>query len=233
MRIRAVLVLATVVAGVTLLAGCAASEPAGPPVPTEPPTTEPSTDPVATWLDDGRAIALVTWGSSSTACTPAAGDVQADGQTISVTFTEPPADIMCTADFVPRASYIAVPKGVDPAQDVTLSFQGAGFDGRVPLFGDAELKGTAAQGTPSAGWFAPDGIVLLTWGSSSCPPVVENIVDEKGGATITFQTDPTKMCTRDFVPRLTVLNVAVAADPADYVLHLSGDNLDGTVTVIG
>lgn len=233
MRIRAVLALATIAASATLLAGCASLEPAGPPVPSEQPTAEPSTDPVATWLDGGRGIALVTWGSSSTACTPTAGDVQADGQTITVAFVEPPADLMCTADFVPRATYIPVPKDVDPAQDVTLSFQGAGFDGRVPLYGNAELTGRAAEGRPSAGWFAPDGIVLLTWGSSSCPPVVENIVDDKGGATVTFQTDATKMCTRDFVPRLTVLSVAVAADAADYTLHLSGDSLDGTVKVIG
>lgn len=201
------------------------------PAPTAEAPAEPSTDPVATWLNDS-GIALVTWGSSSLACTPAVADVQADGQTLAVTFTEPPAGTMCTADFSPRATYIAVPKGVDPTRDVTVSFQGAGFQGRVPLEGNSALTGTPVEGARGAGWFAPGGIVLLTWGSSTCPPVVQTTAEAKGGATVTFQTDATKMCTRDFVPRLTVLDVTAPADPAGYLLTLSGDSLDGTVEVL-
>ena len=35
--------------------------------------------------------------------------------------------------------------------------------------------GGQTEGAPSAGWFAPDGIVLLTRGSSSCPPLITNV----------------------------------------------------------
>ncbi len=232
---RTGLVVAALAATVTFaLAGCAELEPTAPPVPTAGASTEPSTDPAATWLDGGRAIALVTWGSSSTACTPAASDVQAEGQTVAVTLATPPADTVCTADFGPRATYVWVPKGVDPAKDVTLSFRGDQFEGRIALDGSSALDvGGEDKRAPSAGWFAADGIVLLTWGSSSCPPVISNVESAKDGATVTFQTDATKFCSADLASRLTLLQVTAPADPAGYTLTLKGGYLDGEVPVIG
>ncbi|MBS1697457.1 MAG: hypothetical protein JST25_03530 [Actinobacteria bacterium] len=235
MRIRSGLALAAVAASLTMaLAGCGQLEPVGAPVPTAVPTTapEPSTDPAAAWLDGGRGIGLVTYGSSSLACTPAVQDVTADGQTVVVTLADPDPKAACTADFVPRATFIDVPASIDPAADVTVSFDGAGFAGRVPLSGSSAL-GSVAQGTPSAGWFAPDGIVLLTWGSSTCRPVVSGLAEEASGATVTFATDATKACTMDFVPRVTVLGVTAPADPSGYTLTLKGGGLDGEVTVVG
>lgn len=234
MRTRIGLTIAAIAAALTLaLAGCAEAEPVGAPVPTGDSTPAPSTDPAATWLDGGRGIALVTWGSSSTACTPSAADVQASGQTITVTLGAPSADAVCTADFAPRATYIDVPQGMDATKETTVSFQGDGIQGRIALTG-LSAAGTADHaGAPSAGWFASDGIVLLTWGSSSCRPIIQDVQEHDGGATVTFQTDATRACTRDLVPRLTVLGVTAPADPAGYTLTLSGDNLDATVPVLG
>jgi len=239
MRIRTALAIAALAASATIaLAGCAQLEPVGPPVPTAESTSspEPSTDPAAAWLDDGRGIGLVTYGSSSLACTPVVQDVDADGQTIRVTLAEPDPNVACTADFAPRATFVGVPEGVDPTKDVTVSFDGGGFRGRLPLAGDSALgAGAAGDGKPSAGWFSDNGILLLTWGSSTCRPVVSDLVEnqDKKGATVTFQTDATQVCTMDFVPRITVLGVEAPADPAGYSLTLKGDHLDGQVTVIG
>ncbi|MBS1906129.1 MAG: hypothetical protein JST33_06080 [Actinobacteria bacterium] len=237
MKIRTGLTIAALAASLTIaLAGCTLQEPAAAPVPTADSTSspEPSTDPAAAWLDGGRSIGLVTWGSSSLACAPVAEDVKADGQTITVTLAEPDPKAVCTADFTARATFVGVPEGVDPTKDVTVAFQGAAFQGRLPLAGNSTLKaGGSSDGKPSAGWFSENGILLLTWGSSTCRPVVSDLTEEKAGATVTFQTDATQVCTMDFVPRITVLGVTAPADPADYTLTLKGDHLDGTVKVIG
>lgn len=235
MRIRTGLALAAIAASLTIaLAGCAQLEPVSAPIPTGEATStpEPSTDPAAAWLDGGRMIGLVTFGSSSLDCTPVAQEVSAEGQTITVTLAEPAPNAVCTADFTARATPIAVPEGVDATKDVTVSFDGAGFQGRVPLAGSSRL-GSTAQGQPSAGWFAPNGILLLTWGSSTCRPVVSGLTEEASGATATFQADANRVCTMDMVPRISVLGVTAPADPTDYVLTLKGDNLDGRVTVVG
>jgi len=239
MRIRTALAIAALAASATIaLAGCAGLEPVGAPVPTADSTSapEPSTDPAAAWLDGGRGIGLVTYGSSSLACTPVAEDVKADGQTVTVTLAEPDPKAVCTADFAPRATFIGVPASVDPSKDVTVTFQGGGFQGRLPLSGHKDLvAGGSSDGKPSAGWFSDTGILLLTWGSSTCRPVVTDLAEDqdKTGATVTFETDATKICTRDFVPRITMLGVNAPADPAGYTLTLQGDQLDGTVKVIG
>lgn len=239
MRIRTALAIAALAASATFaLAGCAALEPVSPPLPTADATSSPapSTDPSAAWLDGGRGIGLVTFGSSSLACTPAAQDVSADGQTITVTLADPDPNAACTMDFAPRATFVAVPESVDPTKDVTVLFDGGGFQGRLPLAGGSGLRtGGSSDGKPSAGWFSDNGILLLTWGSSTCRPVVSDLVEDQDGkgATVTFQTDATQVCTMDFVPRITVLGVNAPADPAGYALTLKGDHLDGKVTVIG
>ena len=233
MRIRTGLAIAAIAASLSIaLAGCAQLEPVAAPVPTGSAPAEPSTDPAAAWLDGGRGIGLVTYGSSSLACTPAVQDVATDGQTITVMLAEPDPEAVCTADFAPRGTYVAVPEGVDPSKDVTLSFDGAGAQGRLTLTGSSAL-GAPRQGAPTAGWFSPSGILLLTWGSSTCRPVVSDVAEEKVGATVTFQTDATQMCTMDFAPRITVLGVTPPADPSDYTLALKGDHLDGQVKVVG
>ncbi|QYF97094.1 hypothetical protein [Microbacterium sp. PAMC21962] len=64
-----------------------------------------------------------------------------------------------------------------------------------------------AFGEPSAGWTQDEGqFVFLTYGSSSCVPVVEDIA-ATGAAevTITFaEPEPNQVCTMDFAPRAAV-----------------------------
>lgn len=70
------------------------------------------------------------------------------------------------------------PKGVDPTKDLDIVVTMA-QGGR----GDADLDGLDASqvttGTtdylPSAGWVDDDQIAILTWGSSTCAPVVGDV----------------------------------------------------------
>jgi hypothetical protein len=186
----------------------------------------------AAWLDDGRMFALVTWGSST--CVPTIGDVTADGQRVAVELLDVPADQVCTADLAPRASVGALPERVDPTKDVEFTVTLAGVTDDDDLDGNPALTGLPGQSTEfesSAGWFDDEGIVLLTWGSSSCPPIVEGVEEASGGATVTFTTED-RACTMDMAPRATVLGVSETDDDADFTLTLVGDNLDGTVNVL-
>lgn len=186
----------------------------------------------AAWLDAGRVIGVVTWGSSS--CVPFAEDPAASGQEVSVTLTDPEGR-PCTKDLVARASVVGVPAGVNPKEDVTLKVSYLGQESSFELDGDDDLTGTPGDPTdyaPSAGWFDDDkGIVLLTWGSSSCPPVVEKVDDAADAITVSFTT--TKgACTADVGPRATVISVANGGDD-DRQLVLVGDNLDAKVKILG
>ena len=98
-------IVASAVLGLAFTLGACATPPAA--TPDEGTVQSPApgdvTDPQlgAAWLDGGKHIALVTYGSSS--CVPVADTVTLEGDTIKVEFVEPPADQMCTADFAPRA----------------------------------------------------------------------------------------------------------------------------------
>lgn len=219
----ALLLLATLV-----LAGCATTpgQGAGVPDSTAPDTTAPAGDASspaqdaeldAAWLDEGRAIGVVTYGSSS--CAPVVGEATAAGQTVTVEITDPEG-VACTRDYVPRASYVALPAGVDPAQDLEVVVTGTyagdtdldGVPGLVPPTADGEI----GEMVPSAGWFDDDGVVLLTYGSSSCPPVFESIdavsADEIRAVEAAAPAD--QICTSDYAPRLSVLQVAGVSDDA-------------------
>ena len=70
-----------------------------------------------------------------------ADDASYDAATaVTVTLAEPDPNAVCTTDFIARGTYFEVPEGVDPAKDVTVSFDGAGFQGRVPLSGNSALS---------------------------------------------------------------------------------------------
>lgn len=244
--LRLVLAASTALAAALLVAGCASSP--GSPAPTSSATTDGSgssaaptddDDVEAAWLDDGRMFAIVTWGSST--CVPIVDEVTGDGQTVTVSLADPPssdgAEKACTSDLAPRASVGAVPEGVDPTQDVEFIVTVGDVTDDVDLDGNPALKaapGSSTDYAPSAGWFDDEGAVLLTWGSSTCIPVVENVEEQAGGATVTFATQD-GACTMDMVPRATVLGFGDDGDDSDdddeFVLTLVGDNLDATVTV--
>lgn len=237
MKIRAGIAAAAVIASAVLvLAGCATSPatPAPSPVPTDAPqTTEPQPDDIdAAWLDNGRMIAVITWGSSSVDCTPQAADVTADGQNVTVTMAEFDETLACTADFTARATPVALPAGVDPTKEITVTVAIGDQKLDTDLDGAKGVTGVPGEPTdylPSAGWFDDNGLVLLTWGSSTCRPVVQDFAETADALTVTFAASEAP-CTFDMVPRATVLQ---ATNDDITTLTLVGDNLDGTVTILG
>lgn len=75
--------------------------------------------------------------------------------------------------------------------------------------------------------------MLLTWGSSGCPPVVESLEGSGNAGTATFVTDDTQICTMDMAPRATILSFGDdAVDDDGFTLTLVGGGLDGTVSVL-
>jgi len=206
------------------LAGCASTPSA---VPSSTPTAgdngEAEID--AAWLDDGRIIGLVTTGSST--CIPAADEatLQADGS-LAVTLIEPDADTACTRDLVPRVTLVELPEGVDPSKDLAITVTGDGFAGSTDLEG---VEGLAGGGMtdylPSAGWTDTDGqFVLLTWGSSSCAPVISEVAASgPAEVTVTFETPAAdQVCTMDMAPRATVAVVDGLEEDSDVSLVLVG-----------
>lgn len=209
------------------LAACA-SEPAGSgptdePAPPAGDSAEIELD--AAWLDGGRLIGLVTQGSST--CVPIAEEatVAVDGS-LAVTFVDPDPATPCTADLAPRVTLVAVPEGVDPAQGVEIVVTGDGYHGDTDLDG---AEGLAAGGEtdflPSAGWTGDDGqFVILTWGSSSCPPVIEDVA-ATGAAevTVTFaEPEEDQVCTMDMAPRAIVAAVTGLEADSGVELVLTG-----------
>lgn len=211
--------------GATAFAGCAiqaASAPSGSPS-AGGDSTEAEID--AAWLDGGRIIGLVTMGSSS--CVPAADEatLQADGS-LAVTLVELDAETACTADMAPRVTLVDVPEGVDPAQDLAISVTGDGYVGSTDLDGAEGLAGGGMTDyLPSAGWTDTDGqFVLLSWGSSTCVPVVSEVTASgPAEVTVTFETPPAdQACTMDMAPRASVISVDGLEEDSDVALVLAG-----------
>lgn len=209
---RSTALFALLSAGTLLFAGCASSPGSASPESPSPTVTDAGEiDVEAGWLDGGRQIALVTWGSSS--CVPTASEttVQADG-TLAVTLDDGDADRPCTADYAPRVTLVGVPEGIDPEKDVDIVVTG-GQGGR----GETELDGVAGLTTdgatdylPTAGWVDDDLFAVLTWGSSSCAPQVEKVeASDPKSVTVTFVTPPAdQVCTMDMAPRALLVSTA-------------------------
>lgn len=210
---------------VAVLGGCASNA--------APAATTTEVEVAAAWLDGGRMIGIVTEGSST--CVPVAGEVTAAGNTITVTFEDAATDQICTADIAPRVTLASVPEGVDPTKDITLHVSGDGIAGSASIPGVAGLAaGGATDYAPSAGWTGVDGqFVLLTWGSSSCAPVVQSLTAAETTVTMTFENPaPDRMCTLDMAPRAIVAEVDGLQVVADVQLTLTGDSFDGATLPI-
>lgn len=216
--------IALVLAGVAL-AGCAtpvAGDPSSSPTAGND-GTEAEVD--AAWLDDGRIIGLVTTGSST--CIPAADEAMLDDDgTLAVTLVEPEADTPCTSDLVPRVTLVEVPEGVDPAENLPITVTGDGYEASTELAGVAGLTGGGMTDyLPSAGWTETAGqFVLLTWGSSSCAPVIAEVAASgPAEVTVTFQAPPAdQVCTMDMAPRAAVAVVEGLEAKTDVELVLTG-----------
>lgn len=188
----------------------------------------------AAWLDGGSMVGVLLSGSST--CLPMADAVTYADGVLSVSLLEP-ADAACTRDFVLRGIPVQVPAGVDAATDLELEVSGAGYTGSTVLPGVAGLApgGGMDAALPSAGWAGPGAFALLTWGSSSCRPQVESAEAAGSEIAVTFATPPAdQVCTADFAPRVTVVDVAGAEPGVAYEAVLSGDAFDATrVAVAG
>lgn len=167
----------------------------------------------AAWLDGGRSIGIVTQGSST--CIPTAEETTYADGVLNVTLVDVEGDTACTADLVPRVSLVGVPGDVDPEHELEIKVTGDGWSGDTDLDGVPGLAtGGETDYAPSAGWTDVDGqFVILTWGSSSCVPVIENTeLTSETEITVTFVDPPEdQACTMDMAPRGTV--TAVLEDP--------------------
>jgi hypothetical protein len=228
-----------VTAAALLIAGCAAGPGAGTPTSSPVPSAgggDDQNDMEGVLLDDGRMFAVITVGSST--CVPQVDQVTAEGQTVTVTLVDPEGESPkpCTQDLAPRASIGALPEGVDPTADITLNVTYSDITDDVDLGGDPAATGMPGSSTdylPSAGWLDDGSLVLLTWGSSSCPPAVESLEGSGNAGTATFVTDADQVCTMDMAPRATLLSFDddAVGDDATFILTLVGGGLDGTVEV--
>ncbi|MEJ1092071.1 hypothetical protein [Microbacterium istanbulense] len=237
-RRRSALFALPLLAAALLTAGCTA-QPASP-SPTSTASTSPdepdtpdAQDVEAAWIDGGRGFAVVTWGSST--CLPLVENISAEGQTVSVILADPDTATACAKDLVPRAASVGLPSGVDPAKDVELKVTYGDLVADTDLDGlsDPADPESETDYAPSAGWFDDQGIVLLTWGSSGCPPQLEKIDQTATTATATFFTTD-QVCTMDMAPRLTILGMPSEHEgDTPLELVLTGGGLDATLSVLG
>lgn len=229
-------ILALLAGAALLLAGCAtAAIPAAGGSAT--PTDGGAWELEAGWLDGGRQIALVTWGSST--CVPQASDValQADG-TLAVTLTEGPSERACTSDYAPRATLVGVPGDLDPAQGLDVVVTGPqGQRGDAELDGlTGAVAGGATDYQATAGWVGDDLLAILTWGSSSCAPTIADVAaTDAKTVVVTFATLAADTpCTMDMAPRVVLASVAglgVDDDGASVTLSGGDAQFETPVTV--
>lgn len=224
---RTLALVALVGAGILALSGCATGAAAPAPSGTGTPSTE--LDVEAGWLDGGRAVALLTHGSSS--CVPTASDVtlQADGS-VAVTLADASEDTVCTADYAPRVSLVTLPEGVDASQGVDLVVTYKDARGDTDL--DAYAGGAVEEYTPSAGWIGDGTFAILTWGSSTCAPRVQDVSIAVDTVTVAFaEPAADKACTFDMKARAVLATTPDASDDATQVTLTGGGEFAAPVTV--
>lgn len=225
---RTLALLAVLGAGALVFAGCA-STPASPGASGSSGDSSTELEVDAGWLDGGRIVALATQGSST--CVPTASEVtlQADGS-VAVTLEDPAGDTACTRDLVPRATAVQLPEGVDGDNELQLVVTYGDLRGDTDL--DAYSGGPVEEYTPSAGWVDDGEFALLTWGSSTCVPVVQDATVADGNQiTVTFVDPPAdQVCTADMGPRVTLVTVAgVDDDVVDLTLTGGGSEFETPV----
>ena len=71
--------------------------------------------PTVAWVDDGRYVAVVTWGSSSCPTGPDDVDV-VDEQVIEIGLAPLTRGDVCTADMSPHVVVLDLPRGIDPTE---------------------------------------------------------------------------------------------------------------------
>ncbi|HAQ59790.1 MAG TPA: hypothetical protein DCR63_05075, partial [Microbacterium sp.] len=185
----------------------------------------------ATWLDDGRMIGIITHGSST--CVPVVEDAALqDNGTFAVILAEAEEDSVCTTDMVARVTLVEALPGMDPATDLEVTVAGDRYTGDTELDAVQGLdpSNTASEYAPSAGWIdEDDSFVIMTWGSSTCVPVVDSTaVTAPAEVTVTFDDPPTdQVCTMDMVPRALITSASDLDEDDSVTAVLVGDDFDG------
>ncbi len=227
--IRRVTLASAALVFAALLGGCATNPGTATPTPVDQASESPSNgsgsdlDVEAAWLDGGRMVGIVTQGSST--CVPTADDVELADGVLTVTLVEPD-DQPCTRDLVPRVTLVGLPEPVDPSAGLRIVVKGDGFEEDTDLDGvDLPTPEGPTDYLPTAGWTDEDGrFVILTWGSSTCVPVIEDVAATgEAEVTVTFQEPPAdQVCTMDIAPRGSVTQVEGLDEDADVELVLTG-----------
>ncbi|MDQ1138076.1 hypothetical protein QE410_002875 [Microbacterium sp. SORGH_AS 1204] len=207
------------------LAGCAsgAASSSSPSASADAVSPEPAGAVEAAWVDAGRAIAVVTSGSSS--CVPSMnGEPRVVDGALVVDLAEP-AQEPCTRDMAPRATLVTLPAGVDAGAALTLRVTGAA-EGETVLAALDDVSSASGDLVPSAGWVTSSLVAIVTYGSSSCVPVVESVTSEGDRVAVQFATPPAdQICTMDYAPRVTLADIGAEAGQGDVSLVLSGGNV--------
>lgn len=197
--------------------GCATTTPGGAPAGDQPGgVAGAEIDVDAAWLAGGSMIALVTWGSSTPSCAPMLDDATVEDGVLVVSLQENPEAVKgCDGDAPALATLVGLPDGVDPAQELEIRVTyGVDSWGETDL--DAYDGRDVAEYTPSAGVVDDDLIAVLTWGSSSCAPVVASAEFDGEATLVEFETPASdQVCTMDMAPRVTMVsgfNVGEAAE---------------------
>lgn len=217
------------------LTGCAtgasSSSVSAPPASADPDAATPTpADDVRTgWVEAGRALAVVTWGSSS--CPPVSeGEATLSGETLTIALAESPRTA-CTRDLAPRATLVPLPAGVDPTRQLAVSVTGV-VEGQATLAGLATAPAAGEEFAPSAGWVDDGLVAIVTYGSSSCVPVVDAVTSTGSDIAVQFATPPAdQVCTMDVVPRVTLADVGSVAGSGDVSLVLSGSTVESATAI--
>ena len=202
--------------GAAVLALAACATPAAPAGTPEPASEDAALNPKPVvmgdvsvgWAGVGNAVAVVTLGSST--CLPTAGEPARDADGAVLITLIDPADTACTADLVPRATLAAVPEDVDPTADALVRI--VWNDEKVDLPLTAVPAISAGDYESAAYRSGGDRFTVLTWGSSSCAPIVDTVNADGSVIAVTFAEQPAdRMCTMDMAPRITPVQLDAAA----------------------
>ena len=188
----------------------------------------------AAWLAGGNVIALVTWGSSN--CIPTPSAVNAVGvNEMSIALEPVPADRPCTRDYMPQVNVIDVPTDLDRQDPVTVKVKYLDAESTAQLAAlDDYVPNEGIEFENSAGWASEDAAVLVTYGSSSCQPVIESVGrDADGNVSLKFvDGDPNQPCTSDLAPRFTYIGGIPAGETTGVSLLINGDNFENVTVPI-
>ncbi len=86
------------------------------------------------------------------------------------------------------------------------------------------------RGTPLAFWGVDRATIrVVTWGSSSCPPIARSFLPaEPGIVVLDFAPNPAEFCTADFAPTTHVLETPAGIETDDLALTVLLSAADGT-----